>query len=135
MLINEQTFDIGDTITFTSKNPHDTRTWYGKVMGICGYKVASGYSDLINYYQQLVASESSVVKFSKLGDASFILIEVEGVNGNVIQPICPEWIYAPSFKVVKSQVAYTVQVYTHSGETLNDVLQILRDAGFTCKAL
>lgn len=133
--LNGQSYDIGDTIRFESINPKDTRTWVGKVVGFCGYEVAAGYGDLINYYQQVLAGLGSANKVSLLANAEFILINTETDRGSVLQAICPEWILPESFKVVKAQQSYTIQVFTHDGSTMFDVLKLLRDNGFTCRSL
>lgn len=135
MIINSQSFDIGDTIQFSSINPKDTRVWNGTVIGICGYRIASGYGDLINYYQQVLAGLDGSNKISLLADTQFILLNVETESGSVIQAISSEWVLAESFKVVKAEVSYMIQVYTHDGETVSNVLQLLRDNGFVCRSL
>lgn len=135
MIINSVSFDINDVIRFSSRNPHDVRIWQGTVVGFCGYQVAAGYGDLINYYQQVVASLGSTNRISKLADTDFILINTETTSGTVIQAISPEWIDATTFSKVEASASYTIQVTTHNNETVNDVLQLLRDNGFTCKAL
>ena len=136
MQINGETFDIGSVIRFSSRNPQDVRVWQGTVVGFCGYQVASGYGDLINYYQQVVAGLGNTNAISKLGDTEFILINTENDNrGSLIQAISPEWIDAATFHVVEFSTSYTIQVTTHNHETVQDVLQLLRDNGFTCKSL
>ena len=135
MNINGISFDINDVVRFSSRNPQDVRIWHGTVVGFCGYQVASGYGDLINYYQQVVAGLGSTNRISKLGDTEFMLINVETSSGSVIQAISPEWIDTTSFRLWEASTSYTIQVTTHNNETVNDVLQLLRDNGFTCKAL
>lgn len=135
MNINGVSFDINDVVRFSSRNPNDVRIWQGTVVGFCGYQVASGYGDLINYYQQVVAGLGSTNRVSKLGDTDFMLINVETSSGTVIQAISPEWVEPTTFQLVEASTSYTIQVTTHNNETVNDVLQLLRDNGFTCKAL
>lgn len=135
MNINGVSFDINDVVRFSSRNPNDVRVWQGTVVGFCGYQVASSYGDLINYYQQVVAGLGSTNRISKLGDTEFMLISVENSSGKVIQAISPEWIDPITFSLVEAPTSYTIQVTTHNNETVNDVLQLLRDNGFTCKAL
>ncbi len=135
MNINGKSFDINSVVRFSSRNPQDVRVWQGTIVGFCGYQVASGYGDLINYYQQVVAGLGSTNRISKLGDTEFMLINVESPSGSVIQAISPEWIDAATFDLVEVQTSYTIQVTTHNNETVFDVLQLLRDNGFTCKAL
>ena len=135
MNINGKSFDINSVVRFSSRNPQDVRVWQGTIVGFCGYQVASGYGDLINYYQQVVAGLGSTNRISKLGDTEFMLINVESPSGSVIQAISPEWIDASTFDLVEVQTSYTIQVTTHNNETVFDVLQLLRDNGFTCKAL
>ena len=135
MNINGKSFDINDVVRFSSRNPKDVRIWQGTVVGFCGYQVASGYGDLINYYQQVVAGLGSTNRISKLGDTEFMLINTETDSGRVIQAISPEWIDATTFRLVEVSTSYTIQVTTHNNETVADVLQLLRDNGFTCKAL
>lgn len=133
--LNGQSYDIGDTIKFTSMNPKDTRVWSGKVVGFCGYEVATGYGDIINYYQQVLSGLGSANQVSLLASSEFIIINTETENGSVLQTICPEWIIPESFSVVKAEQSYTIQVFTHDGSTVYDVLKILRDNGFTCRSL
>jgi len=135
MIVNSQSFDIGDAIQFTSINPKDTRVWNGTVIGFCGYRVAAGYSDLINYYQQVLTGINGTNKISLLADAQFILLEIKTENGTMVQAISPEWILVESFKVIKAEASYMIQVYTHDGETVSNVLQLLRDNGFVCRSL
>ena len=135
MNINGVSFDINDVVRFSSRNPQDVRIWQGTVVGFCGYQVASAYGDLINYYQQVVAGLGSTNRISKLGDTDFMLINTETDSGRVIQAISPEWIDATTFSLVESSTTYTIQVTTHNNETVSDVLQLLRDNGFTCKSL
>lgn len=135
MNINGKSFDINSVVRFSSRNPQDVRVWQGTIVGFCGYQVASGYGDLINYYQQVVAGLGSTNRISKLGDTEFMLVNVESPSGSVIQAISPEWIDATTFDLVEVQTSYTIQVTTHNNETVFDVLQLLRDNGFTCKAL
>lgn len=135
MNINGVSFDINDVVRFSSRNPNDVRVWQGTVVGFCGYQVASGYGDLINYYQQVVAGLGSTNRISKLGDTEFMLISVENSSGKVIQAISPEWIDPITFRLVEATTSYTIQVTTHNNATVDDVLQLLRDNGFTCKAL
>lgn len=135
MLINNKSFDIGDVVRFKSLNPQDTRYWQGTVTGFCGFQVASSFGDLIAYYQQVVAGLGSDQRIGKLADATFILISVDTDNGQVMQAISPEWVDAATFALVEYSTSYTIQVTTHNGETVYDVLQLLRDNGFTCKSL
>ena len=135
MIINNKTFDIGDVVRFRTINPHDTRYWQGTVVGFCGFQVASSFGDLINYYQQVLAGMNGIQRIGKLADASFMLVNTETESGTVVQAISPEWVDPSSFELVEFSTSYTIQVTTHNGETVYDVLQILRDNGFTCKAL
>lgn len=135
MLINNKSFDIGDVVRFKSLNPQDTRYWQGTVTGFCGFQVASSFGDLIAYYQQVVAGLGSDQRIGKLADATFILISVDTDNGQVMQAISPEWVDVATFALVEYSTSYTIQVTTHNGETVYDVLQLLRDNGFTCKSL
>ena len=52
-----------------------------------------------------------------------------------MQAISPEWVDAATFALVEYSTSYTIKVTTHNGETVYDVLQLLRDNGFTCKSL
>lgn len=133
--INAQSFDIGDTIKFSTLNPKDTRVWQGTVIGIAGYQIASNYGDVINYYQQVKAGLTNPNQISLLDQTQFILVNTETDSGRVIKPMSPEWILPESFKVVKNQTSYVIQVYTHNSESVSTVLQLLRDNGFTCKSL
>lgn len=133
--INAQTFDVGDTIRFSSINPKDTRIWYGTVVATCKYQIAAGYGDLINYYQQVLAGLDSASKINTLAQAEFILISMETESGKVVQAISPEWILPESFTLVQQESSYTIKVYTHAGATVQTVLQLLRDNGYTCQSL
>ena len=135
LLVGTTSFDIGDVIRFSSINPKDTRVWQGTVIGVTTYQVASHYADIINYYQQVKAALDNPNQISLLNQAEFILIDMETDSGSVVQPISPEWIDPTTFKLVKNQNSYLIQVFTHSNETAADVLQLLRDNGFTCKSL
>ena len=135
MNINGKSFDIGSVVSFTTRNPQDVRIWQGTVVGFCGYQVAAGYGDLINYYQQVVAGFGSTNRISRLANTEFMLISTENESGNVVQAISPEWIEPTSFRIVAADASYLIQVTTHNNETVSDVLQLLRDNGFTCKSL
>lgn len=135
MVINGVTFDIGDVVTFTSINPQDTRHWRGTVVGFCGYQVASSFGDMVSYYQQVLAGMNGAQRISKLATAPFMIINTDTDSGTVMQAISTEWVEPTSFRLVEYMTSYTIQVTTHNGETVYDVLQILRDNGFTCKAL
>lgn len=135
MIINNKSFDIGDVVRFRTLNPHDTRYWQGTVTGFCGFQVASSFGDLISYYQQVLAGLNGEQRIGKLSDTNFILISTDTESGQVMQAISPEWIEPASFALVEYSTSYTIQVTTHNGKTVYDVLQLLRDNGFTCKAL
>ena len=135
LLVGTSSFDIGDTIRFSSINPKDTRIWQGKVIGITNYQIAAHYADIVNYYQQVKAAVENPNQLSLLNQTDFILIDMETASGSIVKPISLEWIDASTFKVVQNENSYLIQVYTHSGETAADVLQLLRDNGFTCKSL
>jgi hypothetical protein len=135
MVINGLTFDIGDLVRFKSINPQDSRYWQGTVVGFCGYNVASSYGDIIAYYQQVLAGMGGLQGISKLSDTTFMLINTDTESGSVVQAISPEWVDHSSFKLVEYSTSYTIQVTTRNGESVYDVLQLLRDNGFTCKAL
>ena len=135
LLVGTSSFDIGDTIRFSSINPKDTRIWHGKVIGITNYQIAAHYADIVNYYQQVKAAVENPNQLSLLNQTDFILIDMETASGSIVKPISLEWIDASTFKVVQNENSYLIQVYTHSGETAADVLQLLRDNGFTCKSL
>ncbi len=135
LLVGTTSFDIGDVVRFSSINPKDTRVWQGTVIGVTTYQVAAHYADVINYYQQVKSALDNPNQISLLNQAEFILIDMETESGSIVKPICPEWIDPTTFKKVEEQASYLIQVYTHSGETSADILQLLRDNGFTCKAL
>ena len=135
LIVGTVKFDIGDTIQFKTINPNDTRVWQGKVIGITNYQIASHYADVINYYQQVKAALENPNQLGLLNQADFILIDTDSPSGSVVKPMALEWIDVSTIKVVKLEQSFLIQVYTHTGETAADILQLLRDNGFTCKSL
>lgn len=135
LTINLQEFDVGSVIKFSTKNPNDSRVWKGTVIGIGNYQFASGITDLITYYEEILSSLGTTETISKLNTATFIVIKKETNTGIVTDAVAVDWIVPSSFSVVASTASYTIQVYTHTGETVDTVLSILRDNGFVCKSL
>lgn len=121
---------IGDKISFSSKLPSDSNTYHGEVVGEVTDRIAKTYTEIYTYNNNIRAVDPSVPDPELL---SFILIALidplENSNKFTI-PFAKEWISEPTLNIIATDRVAILEVFDVDNVNANDVVDILRSAGF-----
>jgi len=121
---------LGDIIRFSSLNPNDNNTYYGKVKGFIDYSIAVKYRDIVSYNNSVKLIVSSTPDYQ---DNKYFFIELmEEIDNTPIQEIvfALEWINESTLSIVTDLKIATLKVYGVTNDNINDLLTLIRGADF-----
>lgn len=126
--------DIGQTIRFTTINPHDNIVWEGKVIAFCDYNIARMISDIDAYFQEIQRSQVSVEDKTAL---QYIVLSVDENQTGVYtkRVFSTTWIEPSSLEVVDVNLNVDIRIYDVSKEKIEDIIQLLRSTGYQVSIL
>lgn len=121
----------GKKVSFTTKHPRDPVTWRGTIVSAAAaYVIASSYDDVTSYNAAVRLTDGAVPV-----DATtipYFLIQLDNANNNLKpKAFSPLWIVDNTFKVLEEQVTRTVLVYDWPTNDANNILQVLKAAGYS----
>lgn len=127
LLVNQAV--IGETVTFTSKNPVDPTVYKGIITGIITPALATTFGfDSVSYNAGVQRADPTVGSISVLNYFVITLTNNQPAPANRL--FANEWIAAGSFSVIQSATVYNINVYDIPATGLNSIITVLRSAGF-----
>jgi len=122
---------IGQTVTFTSKNPTDPTTYVGIIAGIITYPLAVVFGfDIVSYNAAVQRVDTSV------GDPTTLNYFVITLNNKTDQTqpanrlFASEWIATASFSEIQQAAVYNLSVYDIPAKGQTEIITILRASGY-----
>lgn len=129
MIITADQIQLGQTIRFTTVNPHDNIVWQGTVVGFCNYDIAKLISDIDSYSQEIQRSKVSVDDKTTL---KYLVLSVDENQTGVYtkRVFATTWIEPSSLEVVTVGENVDIRIYDVSPEKIEDILQMISSAGY-----
>lgn len=123
--------EVGQKITFLSKNATDLIVYEGTLEGWVSPTLAQQYSDIVSYNAAVRLSDTTVsVNVTTL---NFFVISLTNNTGPVQRyAFAVEWIVSGSFAVIDPLTKVNVVVYDSPGADPTSILTVLRAAGYKC---
>ena len=120
---------LGQTVTFSSKNPVDPTVYKGIISGIIAYSVAGTYGfDLLSYNAAVQRADPSVGDITILN--YFIITLTNDQPQPAVRVFADEWISKGSFSVIQNATIYNINVYDLPSKGVNEIVSVLRAAGY-----
>lgn len=120
---------IGETITFTSKNPTDATIYKGIVTGIITFSLSGTFGfDSVSYNAACQRADPTVPAVSALN--YFVISLTNEQGGQINRLFADEWIVAASFSVIQNATVYNINIYDLHSKGLSAILTLLQANGF-----
>jgi len=120
---------IGQTVTFTSKNPVDPTIYKGIVTGIITYALSGSFGfDQVSYSAAVQRADPTVGAITTLNYFIVTLTNNQPAPANRL--FANEWISTASFSVITSATIFNLNVYDIPAHGLPAILAILQNAGY-----
>ena len=122
---------VGQKISFRTKNTTDQILWEGKLEGLVTAVIAQNFSDIVSYNAAVRLTDATVS--SDVSTLTFFLITLDS-NGGPVQryAFAEEWILPGTFAIIDQQTLINVVVYDSPTGDHTQILAALRSAGYTC---
>lgn len=122
---------IGDSCSFRTINPNDTTTYTGVIEDpFTSYNVVKPFRDVMPYNTAVRQADSSIT--SDVSKLHYFLISVVNSEGDTeLVGFAEEWIQEGSFTLLDKLVKRTFTVYSPSTTSSQDILNVLRSAGYS----
>lgn len=133
-LVKPTDLTLGQRVRFRTINTFDL-TWYiGTVTAIGQWDFARRIEDLVPYYQTILKTHADV---PPLEESTYIqLTTVEnGTQPSTIRAFAREWIDASTLSVLEETTSFKVEIFGAQAQQADDILQLLRSAGFTVQVV
>lgn len=119
---------IGTKVTFTSLNPNDAVVWNGTVLGLVTYAVAKSYGDMVSYRGAVLQADPTI---DVVEDLHYFIIQLDEVEGQPQMVFASEFITPGSLAALNLRETVNIAVSDFAANNHNDILDILRAAGYT----
>lgn len=120
---------VGNTVTFTSKNPTDPTIYKGVVSGIVTYALSGTFGfDAVSYNAAVQRVDPTVGTVDTLNYFIITLTNNQPQPSNRL--FCNEWIAPGSFSIIQNATVYTVNIYDIPATGINQIQSVLRAAGY-----
>jgi len=120
---------IGETVTFSSKNPTDPTTYLGMVVAVIDPALAPNFGADLTAYNAAVQRADPAV-----GAIAYLHYFVIRLQNNQSPPqnrvFANEWIALASFSVIQQATVYTFNVYDLPNNGEAAILALLRTNGY-----
>ena len=123
----------GSVISFRSKAVNDNNVYYGKVVGIVSSLIAQTYTDIFTYNSAVQSNDPDVPTVDL---QQFLIIQLRETVDNTDRHIIPfstSWINLASLNIITSNKITLVKVYDVDATNSQNVIDLLRGAGFKAK--
>lgn len=133
-MVSITSLNIGQTISFTSKELFDQTTHTGKIVAIGGYDLISKYvTDIIPRYQAMRKTDPTM---DPVQDLVYLVI-TETQNGRTgFYVIAQSWVNEASVSIVDTNKYFDVRVLNKAAATdATAVITILNEHGYLCKMI
>lgn len=127
MIVAGKNINNGDLITFDTYNANDTTRLQGYVEAVdVSYSIATHYSDVPKYHQEVIENEPSVPEdFTTL---KYFIIRLDTDLEQSFLGIAVDWVEQLDIVTVNQDINITVFNVDETG--IRDVLAILRSNGY-----
>ncbi len=128
MEINGIVIEIGKILKFNTLNNKETTPIHSTVVGIITSENAKIYGDIVKYHQEVLTSQPTAgLDPSPDGYVFMLLSDHQGIK----RVMAAEWIQTSSLEEVDTTNIVTVRVFGITDSAKQDVLNLLRDNGYT----
>lgn len=118
----------GKKVQFRSKSTKDTTVWKGTIHAIATYAVAKVFGDLLAYNRAVQKTDPLVGEVDTLN--YFIITLDNNTGSSQVLAFANEWIQEGTLDIIEEDVNVNVIVYDTSTADHNNILTILREAGY-----
>ena len=127
LLVNESL--IGETVTFTSKNPTDATVYKGVISGIISYRLSNRFGfDTLSYNTAVQRADISVGAIDTL---NYFIITLSNDSPQPTDRLfADEWIAPSSFSVIQGATLYNVNIWDVPATGAGQIISVLRAAGY-----
>lgn len=129
-LVDLNSLQINQRISFTTKEPYDTVTRQGTIVSISNYEQVKTYvEDILPRFK---AMEKKDPESPVLDELTFFVMKVLQGDKQATYVIAKEWIEPSSVIILDSTRYHSVRIYEVDDSKLQDALDLLRAHGFKC---
>lgn len=120
---------MGETVTFTSKNPTDPTIYKGIISAIIAYSISGQFGfDSLSYNAAVQRADPTVGTIDTLN--YFIITLTNDQPQPEVRLFANEWIAPGSFSVIQNATVYNFNIYDIPSRGQAAILSVLQAAGY-----
>ena len=134
-VVDINTLNIGDTISFKTYNEYDTVERRAKLLGIANYDVVKKLEDLLPYYQEVKKTQGGMADIDQL--TYFILDCYENSDNTAANKrvFAKEWIDVSTLRLINIGQHVDFRVYDVSSADVKKIQDIFSDYGYSISVI
>ena len=122
-ILNLDTLEVGDTISFRSINPLDNVLWQGTITGICSYDIVQNLrDDLLPYYREVKKTLHDMLPIDQLTYFTLKYFQGDKVGRLVI---AKDWIEPSSVQKIDITNHFDIRIYDLDSVQAQTILELL----------
>lgn len=127
-IVNLDTLEVGDTISFRSVNQLDNVLWQGTITGICSYDIVQNLrEDLLPYYREVKKVVHTMAPVEQL--TYFTLKYKQGdKTGRLV--MAKDWIEPTSVQKIVINNYFDIRIYDLDAAQAQTILDLLTSNNF-----
>ncbi len=127
-ILNLDTLEVGDTISFRSVNPLDNVLWQGTITGICSYDIVQNLrDDLLPYYREVKKTIHDMLPIDQLTYFTLKYFQGDKVGRLVM---AKDWIEPSSVKKIDITNYFDIRIYDLDSAQAQTILELLTSNNF-----
>ncbi len=127
-IVELDSLQVGDTITFRSVNPLDNVLWQGTITGICSYDIVQNLrGDLLPYYREVKKIIHTMLPVDQL--TYFTLKYTQGDKSGILV-MAKDWIEPSSVQKIVINNYFDIRIYDLDEAQAQTILDLLTANNF-----
>lgn len=127
-IINLDTLEVGDTISFRSVNSLDNVLWQGTITGICSYDIVQNLrDDLLPYYREVKKTIHDMLPIDQLTYFTLKYFQGDKVGRLVM---AKDWIEPSSVQKIDITNYFDIRIYDLDSAQAQTILELLTSNNF-----